>query len=79
MKSYARDGMAGYAILVEGVLNADWSDWFAGLQVVPQGERATLIVGPLPDQSALLAILTRLHGLNVPLIAVQRLPAGRPP
>jgi hypothetical protein len=28
----------GYTILVEGVLGADWSGWFAGLHITPHGE-----------------------------------------
>lgn len=64
----------GYSILVEGILDADWSDWFAGLRVAPHGERETLITGSVPDQSALFAILARLQTLNVALVSVQRLP-----
>lgn len=64
----------GYAILVEGILGADWSDWFTGLRVTPHGERETMIMGCVPDQSALFAILTRLQALNVALVSVQRLP-----
>ncbi|NTU83208.1 MAG: hypothetical protein HGA45_28195 [Chloroflexales bacterium] len=64
----------GYTILVEGILGADWSDWFTGLRVAPHGERETMITGYVPDQSALFAILTRLQALNVALVSVQRLP-----
>lgn len=62
----------GYVILVDGILGADWSDWFAGLRVVPHGERETMITGYMPDQSALFAILARLQALNVALVSVRR-------
>jgi hypothetical protein len=65
---------SGYVILVEGILGADWSDWFAGLDITPHGERETMIAGCLPDQAALFAILARLQALNVVLVSVQRLP-----
>lgn len=67
---------SGYMILVEGVLGADWSDWFAGLDITPHGERETMITGCLPDQAALFAILARLQALNVALVSVQRLAAA---
>ncbi len=62
-----------YAIRVEGHLGDRWSEWFEGLVIRndPNGE-ATLI-GPLRDQAALFGVLARIHDLNLPLIAVQRL------
>jgi hypothetical protein len=69
-----RDGTR-YTILIEGILGADWSDWFAGLHITPHGDRETIITGCVPDQAALFAILARLQALNVSLVSVQRLPA----
>ncbi len=62
-----------YEIRVEGHLGDRWSAWFEGLAIRndPHGE-ATL-TGPLRDQAALFGVLARIHDLNLPLIAVQRL------
>ena len=61
-----------YEIRVEGQLTERWSDWLGGLaiQVEPGGE--TTLRGPLPDQAALLGVLTQLHALNLTLISVRR-------
>lgn len=69
---------AEYTILVDGLLSADWSDWFAGLRVLPHGKRETIITGWVPDQAALFAILARLQALNVALVSVQRLSGATP-
>lgn len=63
-----------YEIRVEGVLSADWSDWFAGLTVTPGERGETVIAGPVPDQAALQGILAHLHALGLPLISLRRLP-----
>jgi hypothetical protein len=61
-----------YAIRVEGHLTDRWSDWFEGLTIHndPGGE-ATLS-GVLRDQAALFGVLTKIHDLNLTLIAVER-------
>lgn len=63
---------AEYEIRVRGRLPEDWSAWFDGLarQVQPGGE--TTLRGVLPDQSALIGVLARIHSLNITLLAVQR-------
>ncbi|MGE5222124.1 MAG: hypothetical protein ACM3PY_06785 [Omnitrophica WOR_2 bacterium] len=59
-----------YEIRIEGHLSESWSDWFEGLAVHydPGGE--TILSGTLPDQSALLGVLTRIHALNLSLISI---------
>jgi len=58
-------------------MDADWSNWFAGLicMKLPGGE--TLLAGSLPDQAALHGILTRIRDLNLVLISVRRV-GGEP-
>ncbi len=59
-----------YQICVQGVLPADWSDWFEGLEIQrgPHGE--TILSGPLADQAALHGVLAKIRDLNLKLISV---------
>jgi hypothetical protein len=59
-----------YRIRVRGALDADWSDWFAGLQVAAAGGD-TLLVGRM-DQAMLHGALRRVRDLGLPLISVFR-------
>jgi hypothetical protein len=61
-----------YEIRVEGVLNESWSDWFEGLAIHVETDGVTTLDGCLPDQAALLGILTRIQALNLVLISVSR-------
>ena len=61
-----------YEIRVEGQLTGPWSDWFAGLTLTVESSGQTLLRGPLPDQAALMGVLTKLHALNLTLIGVLR-------
>ena len=64
-----------YEIRVEGHLTDRWSGWFDGLAIRngPNGE--TIFSGPFVDQAALFGALTKIQGLNLILLSVQRLPA----
>jgi hypothetical protein len=63
---------AEYEIRIRGRLPEDWIAWFEGLacEVQPCGE--TTLRGVLPDQAALMGVLTRIHTLNIILLSVQR-------
>jgi hypothetical protein len=71
---------AVYAILVGGVLDEGWSDWFGGLAVEPaaspDGRPATRLGGELPDQSALFGVLLSIRDLNLELIRLERINEG---
>ena len=62
-----------YEIRVEGHLSDRWVEWFEGLEIhaVPNGE--TILSGPLPDQAALIGVLTKIQALNLTLISVSRI------
>lgn len=60
-----------YEICVKGALPAYWSDWFEGLSIHSESGFQTMFRGPLPDQAALIGILSRLHALNLVLISVR--------
>jgi hypothetical protein len=62
-----------YEICVEGQLDsAHWAAWFEGLEVSLQGDKQTLIRGPVVDQASLYGLLARVRDLGLNLISVQR-------
>jgi len=61
-----------YVIRVEGHLTDLWSDWFEGLSLEQEDDGETLIRASLPDQAALLALLSKINALNVAILAVSR-------
>jgi hypothetical protein len=65
-----------YEIRVQGQLDSNWSDWFNGLDVMPQENGETLITGPLQDQAALQGILTKIFNLHLVLLSVRRIDPG---
>lgn len=56
-------------IRIKGRLKPDWSDWLEGLTVSTQTNEETILIGPISDQSALLGLLNRIHGLNLTLLS----------
>lgn len=66
------DGSTGckqYQIQVKGRLDAAWSDWFDHFEIAYH-EDYTLLTGPVPDQSALLGLLLKLHDLGLTVVAI---------
>lgn len=78
--SAAVDEAAAYRIRVGRRVGAEWSDRLGGLTVLvdqaPDRPATTELVGPLPDQAALLGVLDLLYSLGVPLLSVERLESG---
>ncbi|MBL8092738.1 MAG: hypothetical protein JNL73_01125 [Anaerolineales bacterium] len=62
-----------YEIRVEGHLDRQWEEWFAGLRVSLEATGDTLLTGPLTDQAALYGVLKRVRDLGLPLVSLQRL------
>jgi hypothetical protein len=56
-------------IRIKGTLKQDWSDWLEGLIVSHQANGETVLNGQIPDQSALIGLLNRIHGLNLQLLS----------
>lgn len=61
-----------YEIRVEGNLTGGWSEWFEGLTICNDQDGETLLSGSLPDQAALIGVLTKIQALNLTLISVQK-------
>jgi hypothetical protein len=56
-------------IRIKGSLRQDWSDWLEGLIVSSQAIDETVLRGQIFDQSTLLGLLNRIHGLNLQLLS----------
>ena len=67
------DRPASYEIRVKGRLDARWSRWFANLQIIPQSNSESLLIGPVADQAALYGVISRMRDLGLVLISVHRI------
>jgi hypothetical protein len=66
-----------YEIHIQGSLDESWGDYFGG-QVVSAEEEAgqlavTTLRTPPMDQAALVGLVSRLHGLGLPLLSVEHI------
>lgn len=72
---------AEYQIRVQGWMGRRWTGLFNELTIVyeqtAEGVPVTTLRGCVADQAALRGLLSRLWDLNLTLISVTRLPAGR--
>ncbi len=75
---YLLDAPGRYQILVRGVLDASWSDRLGGMTILAaplaDSTPATLLIGELADQSALVGVLNALHDLGLTLMSVEYVP-----
>jgi hypothetical protein len=61
-----------YRIRIVGCLSQEWQDWFAGLEIIRDGDQ-TQLVGAVADAAALYGVLQALASLNLPLVSVERI------
>jgi hypothetical protein len=59
-----------YQIIVKGVLDGKWSDWFDGMEITPQPSGETILTGPIADQAALHGLLQKIRDMGLPLVSV---------
>jgi len=59
-----------YEIRLEGQLDACWTDWFDGFQLVDENDGTTTLTGPVVDQAALHGLLRRVGDLGATLISI---------
>ncbi len=75
--SNARKTVLGYEIRVAGHLEEGAFDWIGEVAVANQANGDALISGSIPDQSALLRVLLRLHDLGLTILSVKALKRRR--
>lgn len=63
-----------YHVLLEGQLDPCWSEWLEGMAITPLESGVTLLVGPVPDQSALHGLLAKIRDMNLKLVSVSKMP-----
>jgi hypothetical protein len=62
-----------YAIRVEGLLDAHWSQWLDGVTITHEEGGVTRLEGALIDQGALHGLLNKLRDLRLTIVTVHRL------
>ncbi len=60
-----------YLIRLRGKLDIELASWFPELSISDETDGNSLLAGNLPDQSALLGILFRIHNLNLQILSVE--------
>ena len=74
----AMDSPLSYEIVVQGYLEAHWSDWFDGATILPRvdsdGISITRLIALVIDQAALHGLLLKLYDLGLPLLSVNLTP-----
>lgn len=72
------DGPAAYQITVRGAIAPGWSGRLEGMAInnliLDDGTVYTVLSGELTDQAALSGVLNTLYELQLPLVAVNKLP-----
>lgn len=61
-----------YTIRVRDHLDPSWSDSLSAITITHHSDGTSRLIGSLPDQTALIAVLTRLNSLGVTLLSVER-------
>ena len=58
-----------YQILIKGVLNRKWENWFEGFKI-KNDQGNTLLTGSIKDQSSLYGLFIKLRDLGLVLLSV---------
>ena len=61
-----------YQIRIEGHLDDQWTDRFAGMTFTLKENGDTLLTGPVVDQAALFGFLKKVRDLGLPLVSINR-------
>lgn len=60
-------------IRIKGHLSVACNEWLDGLSAVNEENGEAVITGQLPDQTALLGLLNRIHALNLVIISYRQI------
>jgi hypothetical protein len=63
--------MSGYQVELAGHLDLSWGDWLGAATVIHRPDGNTFLTVSRLDQSALLGLLLRLHGLGLELVSLR--------
>jgi hypothetical protein len=72
------DTPAVYRVLVKGVLDPSWSDWFDGFTIT-SSEDETELIGMVADQAALHGVLTQLNNLGLAILSITQVGSEEKP
>ena len=61
-----------YQIIIDGHIGLDWSAWFTEVIIQHTENGQTILIGSLPDQTALHGVLMRIRDLGLSLVEVKR-------
>jgi hypothetical protein len=67
-----------YQIIVQGHLDADWSEELEGMTITHRSDGTSLLSGSLADQSVLHGLLLKVGDLGLTLLSFSRLDAQEP-
>lgn len=62
-----------YEIYLKGHLGSEWSDWFEGLSIIPDGQGNTILTVTIADQAAMHGILERIRDMGLTLLSINRI------
>ena len=62
-----------YQIRIDGHLDETWINWFSPLVVANEANGEATLTGAVRDQAELHGLLDRVFGLNLTLLAVNRI------
>ncbi len=62
-----------YEIRVTGHLEARWAEWFEPMMAQADEDGTTVLIGSLPDQTALHGVLLKIRNMNLKIISVRQI------
>jgi hypothetical protein len=62
-----------YQIRIDGHLDETWINWFSPLAIANEANGEATLTGAVRDQAELHGLLDRVFGLNLTLLAVNRI------
>ena len=57
-------------IRIEGCLDRQWEEWFEGVEIHPNGNGDTIMIGNVVDQAALFGLIGKLRDLGVKIRSI---------